>query len=454
MRRSAWGCCAGAVVLSGLVGGCANLDAGAEISRSADAVDARVGIRPSWSGGASPGSVPEGSAWVLTDREAVERALAEDAEVRSLMERVREARADLVQQGLLPNPVLNVELAWPIEDGGGTKVAVGLTQQLVALLTRGDRMLAAEDELSATVLDLSEKAMQTAARARMAHARARHARARLEPVRREVQLADDALAAARSQRAAGQATALDVHERQVAALATRMMLKDREADVRARDRELAAIVGVPEHAGRMELGEPVMESGAVIGDESAALQRALAQRLDVAASAARAQAALVLARVAPSEAFADLSAGAGFERTDDGRKELGPAISVPIPIFDTGAALKAKAEAIARQAEWQAIGVRRSAIAEVRSAWSEHELARARLRTAESEMMELASEGIRLAESSAQAGEADRLALITAKISAESARLQVIDARERAELAWIDLWRAVGGNAGGETQAP
>lgn len=118
---------------------------------------------------------------------------------------------------------------------------------------------------------------------------------------------------------------------------------------------------------------------------------------------------------------------------------------MPIPVFDTGDARKAKGVAIARQAELHAISTRRKAAAEVRSAWATFQLAASRLARAEGAASALASEGVRLAEAAVQSGEADRLTLINARLSAEMVNTQVVDAREQAELARIALWRAAGG---------
>lgn len=439
---------AAGVILSGvlapLLAGCATLEADRELGRAERNVEVRLGVRPDWLGAAAL-SEPSGDLWTMTDRDAVVLALSHDADLLAMVERVREARADLVQEGLLPNPVLSVELAWPVSDGGGTKVAVGLTQQLVALLTRRDRMRAADDELAASVLELSERAIEIAAKARATHTHLRHARARLGPARRSLELARSALEVARTQRLAGQATSMQIVQQEVALLAAQASLEDHEAHARTHERELLSVVGSPQYLGGVEAAAPVLDSADVPDDEAVILAMALEQRLDVAAQDARARAALTRAGVAASEAFSDLAAGPAFERTDDGRKELGPAISVPIPIFDTGDARKAKGVAVARQAELHAVATRRRAVAEVRSSWAALRLASARLSRAEGAARSLAAEGVRLADAAVQSGEADRLALIGSQIAAEQVNVQIIDAQEQAELARIALWRAVGG---------
>lgn len=430
--------------VAALCGGCATLNADRELGRAETQVEARLGLRPAWVSSSQASDRHDGS-WVLSDRDAVVAALSHDAELLAMVERVRETRADLVQEGLLPNPVLSVELAWPVSDGGGTKVAVGLTQQLVMLLTRRDRMRAADDELAAAVLTLSDRALDLAARTRSTHAHLRHARARIVPARRAVELAQSALEAARVQRLAGQSTSLQVIQQEMALLGAQAALEEHEAHARTHERELLALVGSPEYLGSVDAVAAVLDSADVPNDESVMLTMAIEQRLDVAAEDARARAALARAGVAASEAFGDLAAGPAFERTDDGRKELGPAISVPIPVFDTGDARKAKGVAIARQAELHAISTRRKAAAEVRSAWATFQLAASRLARAEGAASALASEGVRLAEAAVQSGEADRLTRINARLSAEMVNTQVVDAREQAELARIALWRAAGG---------
>src|SRR6185436_6270132 len=56
-------------------------------------------------------------------------------------------------------------------------------------------------------------------------------------------------------------------------------------------------------------------------------------------------------KLAREPLFADLAAGAHQEREPQGQRTTGPAFELPIPIFDTGRARRARVQAMIRQAE-------------------------------------------------------------------------------------------------------
>ena len=80
--------------------------------------------------------------------------------------------------------------------------------------------------------------------------------------------------------------------------------------------------------------------------------RALEQRQDLAAARSSAIAAAQTAGVAGyAEVFSGAMLGAHFQRDADVSGTLGPAITVPIPIFDQGQAATSRAQAQFRQAQ-------------------------------------------------------------------------------------------------------
>jgi cobalt-zinc-cadmium efflux system outer membrane protein len=73
-------------------------------------------------------------------------------------------------------------------------------------------------------------------------------------------------------------------------------------------------------------------------------------------------------RISRTAAFEDLAVGVHLEREPEGPRTTGPAATVPIPIFDRGAAPKARARAMLRQAQQRLAAMTVAARSEARAA--------------------------------------------------------------------------------------
>lgn len=428
-----------------LLAGCASLDARPDLEQAAAQVGERQSVRPAWLDRAELPAPPESGAWTLSERDAVILALANDPGVLAGVERVRAARAEVVQAGLLPNPMLSVELGFPISgDDGGTKVAAGLSTQIIQLLTRGRRISTAEAELAAEVLELADLSLRVAAEARKSHAQVRFAQEKLQPSRDAIGSLERGVEVTRRQLQAGENTILAVNRQSRVLLDVQREVQAREAELRKAEHELMRVIGYADFLGEIRAGEP--EAAAALDglDERALIALVDSRRLDVQAAQAQAEAARRLAGLEKATALGDVEAGAAFER-DTGRKEIGPVVSVPIPIFDLGQARGAQADALARMAEHAARDVRNRAISEVRTAWTDLVFARQYAEKVRTEIVGLATQGVQSARASVEAGQADASVVLEAESLLASARLEQIEAEERLAIAMIELERAMGG---------
>jgi cobalt-zinc-cadmium efflux system outer membrane protein len=95
---------------------------------------------------------------------------------------------------------------------------------------------------------------------------------------------------------------------------------------------------------------------------------ALSRRADIAVGRAELEAARRALPIAKASAFGDLSAGIHHDRDVDGSKTTGPSVAIPIPIFNRGAAARARAEATLRQSQQRLEALLSMARSEVRSA--------------------------------------------------------------------------------------
>ena len=423
--------------------GCKSLDPKPDIQRAAEIVRERTGELPPW---LAPPESDERFPERLDELAAVRLALRYDARLLQELERIAEARADLVQSGLLPNPVLALDLGFPVDgSGGATKVGVGLTQQLTALLTRGDRIAASDAELRGRVLECSDRALRTVAETRAAHARVAFAMAAIGPVREAVTEAQRAVEQARRRVAAGEDTSLEVNRRRLLLVKLTTELAERTSTLEVRRRHLLAKIGHAGYAGAWEIapGDAPRAAPPEKTEEQVIALVGL-QRLDVAAAAAARDAALSRVQ-SERKGRLDISAGPAFERTDDGRRELGPSVTVGLPIFDWGDARVAKSQAQARRLALEHRRIHEEAIAEARTAFVEERTARELASRYDADVATLASANLELARRSFAAGQADLTVLLEAQQQVAESRVRVVDLRERAALARIELERAVGG---------
>ncbi len=430
-----------------LLSGCAaSLDPKPDIAHTAATVTERTGLLPDWLAPAQVTDLPA----ELTSTEAARLALTHDPKLRAALQRIAAARADLVQAGLLPNPALAIDLGFPIDgSGGATKVGVSLTQQLGALLSRADRQSGADAALREQVLAASDQALRTVAHARAAHARVLFAQSALVPMRESVAAAEHAVDTARRRLAAGEDNSLEVNRQRLALARLSAELQQRTTDLDLRKRELLARLGLAAHPADFTVRGPGVPPGTDALDsplpttDPDIIAAARENRLDVAAARAAADAALARVSVERKSHF-DLSAGPAFERTDDKRKELGPAIEASIPIFDTGSARVAKARAEAARLALEADELEQSAIAEARAAFLSAQSARSLAARYESEVAALSETNLTLAQRAFTAGQTDLTVLLESRQSAIDARLKLIDLQEKAALADIELRRAIG----------
>ena len=145
MRRIAF--TVAAALLSLAFAGCQSLSPAKELDQAGGLVQERAGLKPAWQTQAKPGLTGKfaGSDWDgrrdLTAAEAIRIALNNSPSIRSDLADIAAARADLVQAGLLPNPMLNVMAKF--DGNGASMLDAGLMQAISALWLLPSRTSAA-----------------------------------------------------------------------------------------------------------------------------------------------------------------------------------------------------------------------------------------------------------------------------------------------------------------------
>ena len=286
----------------------------------------------------------------LTADAAVQVALLNNRELQATYEDLGVAQADLVQAGLLSNPVFLAEVRFP----GRPRLPfeLDITQDFLDVFLRPLRQRIAEAEFEAAQLRVADAVLKLATDSRAGFYVAQGAEQMLEMRRSVVDAMDASADAAQRLYEAGNITDRDLANETVLLGQARLELAMAEEEALDAREVLTALMGLWGDdasftlAGRLpEL--PEAETAAE-GLETLAVTR----RLDLAAARAEVEA---LGRRLGIEDFAALRpeviGGLHVEREPEGTTTTGPSIELPIPLFDQGDAARARASALLRQSE-------------------------------------------------------------------------------------------------------
>jgi outer membrane protein TolC len=377
----------------------------------------------------------------LTLPEAVQLTLKNHPGIQAALARVRAAQADADQVRLLPNPILTVVFRFP-EGSGKPIIEAGIAAELVQVLRRSGRISAADDRLRAssaqavsTVLDVVSEVRETYYAAQSLQASAPLLEARRDLLARLQDLARSRLEAGEGSRL--ETTTLDAQRVEVEAELDDLLLELTEQQL-----ALARLVGQPSSAAPLHVSDwrpPAMNSVR----ESAWIPVALESRPEVQAIQWELAALGADLRLAGSEVLADAELGVNAERDDDW--SAGPAVSVPLPLFDWGQARRAKIVAMRTEAAHRLTQAKREVVEQVRRAAavfneSVHELERVR-----TQLIPLQEQRRELAEAAFRAGQSDVTAVILAEQDLAAARTRAVALERKNSVALLRLERAVGG---------
>lgn len=297
----------------------------------------------------------------LTVEKAVQAALIRNPRLGAVYEELGIAQADVVRAGLLRNPVLDGAVRWGV---GSPEIDLTLTQEFLSILFLPMRTRIAAAQLDVVKAQVAARVLQVEAATRESFYGVQ-AEMQLLEMRQEVRTATSAsFEFAKALREAGNIKQLDVDAERIlfdrAQLAVAM---SQSAVVAARERLNVAMGAWGDDtswkvASRMP--EPSDDADLSRNVERRAIDSSLElMRLRSEAAVASREAELAGA----SRGAQDAEAGVSADRADS-EWGVGPALKLPIPLFDQGQAGVARALAILRQHEQE---IRSTAI-EVRAA--------------------------------------------------------------------------------------
>jgi outer membrane protein, heavy metal efflux system len=286
----------------------------------------------------------------LNADKATQIALLNNRGLRVVYEDLSLTQANLVQAGLLSNPVFSTAIGFPI-DGGPLDVSFSIVQDFLSVLYRPLRREIASAQFQAAKLRVAEAVIDLAAQVRGQFYHVQADQQRIELLRQVVTATAASAKAAQRLFDAGNITDLDLAREQALYGESRLALVTAQTQF-VQDRErLNALMGLWGEDTQWTIAPRLPEMPDAPLRSAALEQRAI--RASLALAAARKDIEAAAARLGFTDATAltpVVESGMDSER-EEGEWEVGPSLALPLPIFNQGRAHLAAARAELRRAQ-------------------------------------------------------------------------------------------------------
>lgn len=377
---------------------------------------------------------------MLTLPEAVRRAISTHPDIQAALSRVRVAQADVDQATLFPNPVLSVSIRGAFE--GKTAIEAGLGEDLVAFLTRPGRISVADSRLRAASADAVSTTLDVLADVQQRYAAAQALDEIMPVLEERRRLLGRLLSLAQSRLRRGEGTRLDVTTLDAQRVELDVEIKEQQLARRQERLGLTRLIGEPSGSAEWKLS-PWQPPPQLTAGESTWVDVAIAGRPEIQARQFELAALGREVRLSPLGIFE--GNGVGVDTQKDPDWQVGPALTMPLPVFDWGQARREKAVALVIEARHQLTQAKREIIEEVRKAYETFAASQEALGTVRTELIPLQEQRREQAEAAYKAGQTDITGLVLAEQDLQASRARLIELQRRTSAALIGLERAVGG---------
>jgi cobalt-zinc-cadmium efflux system outer membrane protein len=290
----------------------------------------------------------------LTAAAAVQIALLNNRSLAATYEDLGVAQADLVQAGLLRNPVFDASVRFPDRAPHGPNAELSISQEFLDLLFLPARKRVAAAQFESVKWRVTAAVMNLSADVRAAWYTLAAAGQMLEMRRTVLEAAAAAAELADRMREANTLSELDRANQQAMAEQVKIDLAAAEAEEREDRERLIALLGLSGEQSQWKITQRLPDPPAEDFRPQDLEASAVRQRADlIAAQKSVIAAGATLGVTEQSRLFPSLRLGVDTERDPGGQRVTGPTVSVPIPLFDTGSAAIARQQAMLRQSQQQ-----------------------------------------------------------------------------------------------------
>jgi outer membrane protein, heavy metal efflux system len=365
------------LLVAGTFAGCAHVDPNPAFQELADTVHLRTGKRVQWNRGSADDAEAQSAVASLLSRpltagSAVQIALLNNHTLQATYEELGIAQADLVEAGLLRNPIFTFQRRFP-----GQAMEMDILKEFIDLVLLPLRKRIAAAQFEAAKLRVGHEVLNLAAEVRTAFYE-HQGDQQLVDLRKTVAEATERSAeTALHLHEAGNLKSLDLANEEASHAQAKIefaKVQSQATQSREKLNKLMGAFGTQTNwtaAPRL----PELPGGEV--STSQLESRALQQRLDLAALRQQFIAEARSLGIARADAILQQAeVGAHYERENSGEYSVGPSVNVPIPIFNQGQAASAKASAKMRQSQQRYLALAADIRSDVRAARDRMLLAR------------------------------------------------------------------------------
>ncbi len=362
------------VLLAALAAGCAGTSPKPAFDETAKEVQARTSQKITWNqagddDAAAKKKVDELLSRELTVTSATQIALLQNRTLTATYEGLSIAQADLVQAGLLANPVFQANLVFPVAGTASTGGGLSVTQDFMSIFLLAARKRIAASELLAAEMRVGNAVLETTYEVQAAFYALSSAQQIVLMRKTILEAGDIAVDLALRQHEAGNISDLELTIQQVSYEQVRADLLRSEAEVVTARESLTRLMGIMGDGPRFRVADTLPELPAHEPELSHLEVLATSRRMDLLAARREGQAIAHALDMAESWRFlGGATASGSYERSPEGFSVAGPGVGVELPLFDQKQAAIAKLEARLRAAHAREIALTVDVRADVRAA--------------------------------------------------------------------------------------
>lgn len=379
--------------------------------------------------------------------EAVEIALLNNRRLQATLWELGVARGALAQAALPRNPVLGAEVRAP-----GSPFEISLMQSLLDLFRLPARRELAAAAFEAAKLRVANEVLGLAVDVRSAFYELQGAEQVLAMEETTLEAASASTELALRLHEAGNISELDLESHQALLEQAKLDVARSELETLAARERLNSLMGVWGEQTAWKIAQGLPAPPPAEPDLEQAESLAVSRRLDLSLARQEVQVAARALPLARAEAIGEVTAGVHREREPEGTSSIGPAVDIPLPIFNLGEAARSRAEALVQQAMHRYAALAVEVRSQVRAARGRVEGARSRVAYYEHVILPRRERIVELSQRHYNFMLIGAFQLLTARQNEVRARREYLGALEEYWIARAELDRAVGGTLVAESK--
>ena len=288
----------------------------------------------------------------LTADTAVQIALLNNRELQATFEEIGIANADLIEAGLLKNPVFAGDARFPNSPPSATNIEMSIAQEFFDLLVIPLRKKVAVAELAKTKLLVGDAILKLAAEVKTAFYELQAEQQLLGRLKAILETDAAAVQLAQRQHEAGNINDLDLANQQATYSQSKLEVAEAFASIRSGREKLNRLMGTWGEDTAWKVADELPRLPSANFPQRRLESLAISQRLDLAATKEEIGALAGSLGITKTYRYVgSIEFGVDTEKEPDGQRVTGPKWQLELPIFNQGQGRIAKLAAQLRQAE-------------------------------------------------------------------------------------------------------